>query len=162
MGKRLIIVGASVIIAWPISAQITNVTQCLNIPLSPSILETIDSFDCSTSQTSFLGFVKGAITGDFKSFLRPMSDELRIEECGFSDLDCVSSTMTNDFYNIVLQMGFSNHVLSAFSEINTNDYRLLSGMLQSQKGLMTKASKIELRMMETNGEWRIYQWDVED
>lgn len=53
MGKRLIIVGASVIIAWPISAQITNVTQCLNIPLSPSILETIDSFDLATACVCF-------------------------------------------------------------------------------------------------------------
>lgn len=162
MDKRLTFLLITILSAFTICAQITNVAQCLGIQLSPSMLNEIDPSDCSSSQTSFLGFLKGAISGDLAAFLRPMSDDLRVGECGVANIGDVTIDMTNTFFEIVMQTGFSNHVLSAYSEMETNGCRNLSATLTSQKGQMTKMSQLELRMAETNGEWRITSWDVED
>ncbi|MBR4611894.1 MAG: hypothetical protein IKO40_04170 [Kiritimatiellae bacterium] len=162
MDKRLTFLLITILSTFTICAQITDVSQCLDIQLSPSILNDIDPSDCSSSQTAFLGFLKGSVSGDLVAFLRPMSDDLRVGECGVANIDDVTIDMTNNFFAVVMQTGFSNHVLVAYSEVETNGCRNLSATLSSQRGQMTKMSQLALRMAETNGEWKITSWDVED
>ena len=163
MVKRLIILfvvfGGMTIVS---TAQITNVAQCLDTMLTSSVLSEISLTDCSTPQKSFLGFIKGSIEGDYKSFLLHFVDAVRIEECGTANLSEITSDMTNSFYTMVQKFGFSNHIIRAYSESVTGLTWYASVTLQSQKGPMKKTSYMETQLVNTNGEWRISFWDVDE
>lgn len=86
MGKRVITV---FVLAWfclLANATITNITQCLNLELTKERLAEFPDKDNSSPQNCILGFVKGAVCGDYLSFLTPLSDDVRIEETGTSVL----------------------------------------------------------------------------
>ena len=142
--------------------QITNVAQCLDAVLTPSVLSEISLTDCSTPQKSLLGFIKGSIEGDYKSFLLHFVDDARIKECGTANLSEITADMTNGFYMMVKEFGFSNHIIRAYSEAVTGQTWYVSATLQSQKGPMKKTSYMETQLVNTNGEWRISFWDVDE
>lgn len=162
MVKRLIILVAVFGGITVSVAQITNVAQCIDTVLTPSVLSEISLTDCSTPQKSVLGFIKGSIEGDYKSFLLHFVDDARVEECGTANLSEITAEMTNSFYTMVQEFGFSNHIIRAYSESATGLIWHASVTLQSQKGPMKKTSYMETRLINTNGEWRISSWDVDE
>lgn len=143
-------------------AQITNIAQCINVVLTPPVLSEISLTDCSSPQRSFLGFIRGSVVGDYKSYLLHFTDSMRIEECGTSNLSAVTGEMTNDFLSTVQGFGFSNHVVRAYSESTTGLICYVAATLQSQKGLMIKNSYMNAEFVSTNGAWRISSWDVDE
>lgn len=144
------------------AAVITNIVQCLNVELSQSVLDNISSLDCSTPQMSCLGFVKGMVSGDYKTYLFHFSDALRIEECGTADLTTLTPQVSDFFRGFVQGMGYSNHVVRAYSETATGTTWYVSIKLQSQKGARVDVSQMGVRMENSNGAWRITKWDIDE
>ena len=126
------------------------------------VLSNISLTDCSTPQRSFLGFIKSTITGDYISYLRHLTDEGRLHECGITDLANVPAEVTNSFFQTVQSLAFTNHVILAYSEAETNLIWHLNSTMQSQKGAKVKTSYLESQLVHTNGEWRISAWDVDE
>ncbi len=144
------------------AAEITNVVQCLNVELSQSVLNGISSTDCSTPQTSCIGFIKGMITGDYQTYLLHFSDALRVEGCGTADLTMLPLQSSNAFRDFVHEMGYSNHVVRAYSESSTGMTWYVSVKLQSRKGSRVDTSQMDIRMENINGVWRITKWNVDE
>ena len=143
-------------------AAITNIVQCLNLELTTDRLSQFPSCDNSNPQNALLGFVRGSITGDYLSFLMPLSDAARVEEVGVSDLSQVTPSMTNQFYTFVISTGFSNHVVCAYSEIATNNIVQSTTFIRSRCGLMNKTNELQTTIQQIDGSWRIVKWDVEE
>lgn len=143
-------------------AEVTNLAQCVNIELTPSLLGQIPTCDNSTPHTCLLGFIKGAATGDFRSFLWALSDELRMEEAGISDLSLLTSAMTNQFLVFSMECGFSNHVVCAYSEQQTNGVVHASVSIRSQYGPLATTNELKACLQESDGFWRISEWDVDE
>lgn len=143
-------------------AEITNVQQCINVELTPSILSQIPDMDCTTPQASVLGFVKGVVTGNFLTFLWPLSDAVRVRESGVSDLSLVTPSMTNQFLEFVSDSGFSNHFVCAYSEIQTNGAVHATISVRSRSGLLVKTNDVKTILQTSNGLWRIVEWDVDE
>ena len=144
------------------NAQITNVAQCLDVELTSTVLGAMPSFDGTSPQLAFMGFVKGTLNGNYEEFLWHLSDDQRIENCGFSDLSNLTPAMTNNFFDTIASMGFSNHYIRAYSECPTNGGYAVSATMQSRKGPMVKLSNMDLNLVLTNGVWRIVSWEVEE
>ena len=160
MAKRIMVICICVLLCLSAFAAITNIVQCLNLELTGERLSEFPFRDNSTPQNSLLGFVRGAITGDYLSFLTPLSDAARVDEAGVSDLSQVTQTMTNQFCTFVTSSGFSNHVVCAHSEVFTNDTIIMKTDIRSRHGLMNKTNEVQTTIRQIGGEWRIINWDV--
>ena len=145
-----------------VCAAITNIVQCLNLELTVDRLSQFPFRDNSNPQNSLLGFVRGSITGDYISFLTPLSDAARVDEAGVSDLSQVTPSMTNQFYTFVALSGFSNHVVCAYSEVVTNSTICAKTFIRSRCGLMNKTNELQTTIQQIDGSWRIVEWDVEE
>ena len=162
MAKRIMVVFIFMLLCLPVFAAITNIVQCLNMELTEARLSEFPFRDNSTPQNSLLGFVRGAITGDYLSFLTPLSDAVRVEETGVSDLSQVTQGMINQFYTFVVSSGFSNHVVRAYSEVFTSDTIIMKTKIQSRRGMMNKINEVQTTMRQIGGVWRIVNWDVDE
>ena len=162
MDKRIMVIFICMLLCLSAFAAITNIVQCLNIELTEERLSEFPFRDNSTPQNSLLGFVRGAITGDYLSFLMPLSDAVRVEETGVSDLSQVTQDMTNQFYTFVISSGFSNHVVCAYSEVFTNDTIIMRTGIRSRRGMMNKMNEVQTTMRKIGGTWRIINWDVDE
>jgi len=160
MAKRIMVVCIYALLYQSVSAAITNIIQCLNQELTEERLSQFPFRNNSTPQNSLLGFVRGTITGDYLSFLTPLSDATRVDESGVSDLSQVTPSMTNQFYTFVNSSGFSNHIVCAYSEVFTNDTMVLKTYIQSRRGLMNKTNEVQTTLQQIGGSWRIVNWDV--
>jgi len=163
MAEKLIVVLAGFFI-WmvlPAFAQITNVTQCVDMELTDAVLAQFPEQDNSSCHNCLLGFLKGLVQGDYLSFLIPLSDELRAEESGSADLASVSPSAIGEFHDFITDMAFSNHVVYSFSE-NVADGLVHAVMsIRSQRGTVVRTGKILMNVQQTNGTWRIVEWDAE-
>lgn len=163
MARRIMVVlSALEVMAIVHAAEITNVVQCLNVELSQSVLNNISSTDCSTPQASCLGFLKGMITGDYQAYLLHFSDALCVEGCGTADLAALMPQASNAFRDFVHEMGYSNHVVRAYSEIATGTTWYASIKLQSRKASRVDVSQMNLELENCNGAWRITKWDIDE
>ena len=162
MAKRMMATGVCILLCLSTRATITNIVQCIDQNLTATHLSEFPDRDNSTSQSCLLGFIKGSITGDYLSFLAPLSDTIRIEEAGTSNLTQITSTMTNQFHAFAMAAGFSNHVVRAYSEAVTNNVIYSTTYIQSQCGLMNKTNKVYTVIQATGGSWRIVEWDVDE
>ena len=161
MAKRVIIVLVWTVLCLSANA-ITNVTQCLNVELTAAQLVEFPDKDNSSPQACILGFVKGAIDGDYISFLTPLSDEIRIKEIGTSNLSLVASSMTNQFHEFVTSAGFSNHVIRAYTEVISNNTVYAKSFIQSRCGMLNKTNEVRTIIRQFGNSWRIVEWDVEE
>ena len=141
MAKRIMTSCICALLCLSAYAAITNIVQCLNLELTADRLAQFPFRDNSNPQNSLLGFVRGSITGDYISFLTPLSDAVRVDETGVSDLSQVTPSMTNQFYTFVTSSGFSNHVVCAYSEVATNGAICSKIFIRSRCGLMNKTIK---------------------
>lgn len=162
MSKRVMVVSICALLCQTLFATITNIAQCLNLELTAERLSQFPFRDNSTPQNSLLGFVRGSITGDYLSFLTPLSDSARVDEAGVSDLSQVTQYMTDRFYTFVVASGFSNHVVCAHSEVTSNDTIVLKTSIHSRRGLMNKTNEVQTIMRQIGGSWRIVNWDVSE
>ena len=162
MAKRLMAFCVCMLLCLSACAAITNIGQCLNLELTTDRLSQFPSCDNSNPQNALLGFVRGSITGDYLSFLMPLSDAARVEEVGVSDLSQVTPSMTNQFYTFVISTGFSNHVVCAYSEIATNNIVQSTTFIRSRCGLMNKTNELQTTIQQIDGSWRIVKWDVDE
>lgn len=80
------------------------------------------------------------VSGDYKTYLFHFSDALRIEECGTADLVTLTPQVSDSFRGFVQGMGYSNHVVRAYSETVTGTTWYVSVKLQSQKGARVDVS----------------------
>jgi len=163
MARKIMVVLSALEVMMAVhAAEVTNVVQCLNVELSQSVLNGISSTDCSTPQTSCIGFIKGMITGDYQTYLLHFSDAIRMEECGTADLTALTLQASNAFRDFVHEMGYSNHVIRAYSESSTGMTWYVSVKLQSRKGSRVDISKMDIRMESIFGAWRITEWSVDE
>lgn len=142
--------------------EITNVQQCVNVPLSRNVLADFAFRDNSTVPRAFLGFLRGCIEGDFVSFLTPMSDALRMEEGGCTNLSQLSSNEVERFSRFAQEAGFTNHSISAYNEFATNGNTRVNAKVVSVRGPMVKTNDVNMVFCHTNSEWRILFWDVDE
>ena len=162
MAKRIMTSFVCALLCFTACATITNIAQCLNLELTAACLSQFPFRDNSNPQNSLLGFVRGSLTGDYLSFLTPLSDAMRVDEAGVSDLAQVTPSMTNQFYAFVTSAGFSNHVVCAYCEIMTNGAIRSKTFIRSQRGLMTKTNEVQTVIRQIDGSWRIVEWDVDE
>ena len=162
MAKRIMAAFVCASICLSACATITNIAQCLNIVLTEQQLTQFPDCDNSSPQNCLLGFVKGSITGDYLLFLSPLSDSVRVDIAGVSDLSQITATMTNNFYTFVVSSGFSNHVVCAYSETATNNSIYAKTFVRSQRGLMNKTNEVQTVMRQIGNGWRIVEWDVDE
>ena len=162
MAKRIMTSCVCVLLCFTACATITNIVQCLNLELTADRLSQFPFRDNSTPQNSLLGFVRGSITGDYLSFLTPLSDAVRVDEADVSDLSQVTQSMISQFHTFVTSSGFSNHVVCAYSEIATNNTIRSKIYIRSRRALMNKTNEVQTVMQQIDGSWRIIEWDVDE
>lgn len=163
MAKRVIVIWSMLYVCCPSClAVITNVVQCVNVELTTSILNEFPNMDNSTPHSVVLGFLKGMITGDYQLYLCPLSDDLRKDDSGTSDLSIVSQSKINQFHDFSIAQGFSNHVVRSFSQVSSNRVVTAHLLMSSRCGALYKTNDLSVVMETFNGNWRITQWDVDE
>lgn len=142
--------------------SITNLSQCVGQVIDSEVLSRMPSLDNSTPEHAVLGFIKGALTGNYRAHLFPLLDELRLESAGVADLAMLQPAQTDEFFREVNSMGFTNHVLLACNVTTSNTTKHVVTRMRSVKGMMQKDSAVRYTLVSTNGEWRISFWDVDE
>lgn len=161
MAKRMILMVVQ-IFGFQLLGSVTNIEQCVGVELTESVLATFPVCDTSTRQNCVLGFVKGVVAGDAICFLVPMSDDLRQEEFGVTNVSQITSAMSSEFHDFVVASGFSNHVVCAYSETVTNDLFDVAIHLSSCKGDVCKTNEAHLAIRQIDDSWRIVGWEIEE
>ena len=67
----LAIVVSTALVNCVYSEDITNISQCINMNLTPAVLDRFPTNSTSTAQNCVLAFVKGSVTGELKTFASP-------------------------------------------------------------------------------------------
>lgn len=162
MCREKVICFAMLCMVLGVHGEITNALQCINVRLTQNVLSEFSFRDNSTVSRAFLGFVRGSVEGDFVSFLKPMSDGLRIEEAGCANLLNISSNDVARFSQFVRDAGFTNNLISAYNEFSTNGNVGVNATMVSRCGPMVKTNDMVMVFCHTNSEWRITYWDVDE
>lgn len=162
MDRRLITLLVLLVVAPLIHAEITNVSQCINVELRRSVLNNINPTNSSTHQTAYLGFIRGMISGDYRTYLFHLTDSVRIEECGTADLHALTPQMMSEFQCFTQSMGYTNHMIKTYCETSTSGVWYVSSLLQSQNGRRIDVSQLDIQFVNTNGEWRVSRWEVDE
>lgn len=162
MAKRMTVFLAAVLAGTHVFGAVTNLSQCVGIELTAAVLAEFPERDNSSPEACVLGFVKGSVSGDFSVFLTPLSDDLREEEAGVSDLSMLTPAMTNDFLAFVTGAAFSNHVVQSHSAAVSQNEATVEFSMCSQSGMLVKTNRMQATLLGTGNEWRITAWDVDD
>ncbi len=79
-----------------------------------------------------------------------------------SELAAVTPQVSDAFRDFVHEMGYSNHVIRAYSETSTGMTWYVSVKLQSRKGERVDVSQMDIRFENCNGAWRITKWNIDE
>jgi len=140
----------------------TNISQCMNTNLTSDALATFPTNSTLSVQNCVLAFVKGGVNGDLRTFASPFSDEIRISEFGFSSLDSIPASVSNEFSALMSSISNCTCKVISYNETATNGLIRANITLHRQGENYNRAEVSHLDIKQTNGVWRIVSWDVDE
>lgn len=142
--------------------SITNISQCINRNLTTEVLAMFPTNATSSAQSCVLTFVKGSVCGDLRTFATPFSDAICVSEFGFSGIDSIPESVSNEFS--VLMSSISNCICKviSYSETITNGLIRANITLHRQGEYYNRAEVSHLDIAQTNNVWHIISWDVDE
>lgn len=144
------------------SVNITNISQCMNTNLTSDVLAKFPTNSTSTAQNCVLAFVKGSVSGDLKTFAAPFSVEIRASEFGFSYLDSIPASASNEFSVLMSSIPNCTNKVISYSE-TTNNGLIRANITIHRQGKNHNRSEVShLDITQTNNVWQIIHWDVDE
>ena len=144
------------------SEDITNISQCINMNLTPAVLDRFPTNSTSTAQNCVLAFVKGSVTGELKTFASPFSDEIRALEFGLSSLDSIPASVSNEFSMLMSSITNCTSKVISYTEITNNSLIKANITLHRHGDNYNRSEVVHLDMSQTNNVWNIINWDVDE
>lgn len=142
--------------------EITNITQCMNTSLTSNVLERFPTNATSTVQSCVLSFVKGVVIGDLKTFSSPFSEQIRASEFGFSDLDDIPASVSDEFSALMSSVSNCTNKVISYDETTNNELIRVNITLQRQSANYNRAEVSHLDITQTSNGWYIVNWDVDE
>ncbi len=157
------IIGCIVLVgAWVCPGDITNVSQCINTNLTAEMLAQFPTNPTLTVQNCVLTFVKGSVNGDLKVFAAPFSAEIRTSELGISDLDNIPIAIRTEFSSLMTSVTNCTSRVTSYAETANNGVVKATLTLRRQGVGYNRVEVAHLDIAQTNGTWRIINWDVDE
>ena len=141
---------------------ITSIYQCMNTNLTSDVLANFPTNATSTAQNCVLAFVKGSVNGDLRTFASPFTDEIRTSEFGFSNLDSIPASVSNEFSMLMSSISNCMNKVISYSETTNNGLIRISVALHRQGENYNRAEVSHLDIAQTNNIWCIVSWDVDE
>lgn len=134
----------------------------MNTNLTADVLANFPTNTTSTAQNCVLAFVKGSVNGNLRTFASPFTDEIRASEFGFSNLDSIQASVSNEFSVLMSSISNCMNKVISYNEITNNGLIKISITLHRQGENYNRAEVAHLDIAQTNNVWRIVSWDVDE
>ncbi|MCZ7591289.1 MAG: hypothetical protein M5U15_03660 [Kiritimatiellae bacterium] len=128
--------------------------------LSRAVANTLPHRDCSTPQKTFLGFLKSNVEANLRDYLFYLTPEARKAIAGVEREDAIPESRGRDFNAAHERAGFHSIKLEDFQAFPNQSPTQIVAVVVSSRGKMTVREKYDIRVVETNGQWKFSAVDV--
>lgn len=135
--------------------SITNVSSIVGVPLTPSVLSSIQARSLSSEDKVVLGNIKAMVAGRASDQAFYFSDELRTILVGTNDVDHLGCELENGFAEIATGGAFSNFVVVSTSRSLIGSKVKWDMAMQLRHSGALETNAFSLVLVATNSQWRV-------